>query len=143
MANSKTMTSRLPKLWLLIMFCLNPAQINETESRPQSSWRRGATRMSRSTMLLQRPMRSLTHTARCRRYIYSPECRGIMSKRSTIQMPQRNTVDFGKNIFLRKKESLTEQNKSQSREHGSLVMSKRKLTSEFKNWRPTKSIYLN
>ena len=111
------MTPGFPKLWFLIMFCLSPVQINETESRLQNTWRRGGSRISRSTMLLQRPMRSLTHTARCRRYIYSPECRGIMSKRSTIQLPQRKTVDFGKNIFLRKKSSdNTEQGNSQNNE---------------------------
>ena len=112
------MTPGFPKLWFLIMFCLNPVQINETESRPQNTWRRGGSRISRSTMLLQRPMRSLTHTARCRRYIYSPECLGIMSKRSTIQLPQRKTVDFSKNIFLRKKASdNSQQDKSQNKEN--------------------------
>ena len=32
----------------------------------------------------QRPLRSLGHTAKCRRFVFAPACRGIMSKRGNI-----------------------------------------------------------
>ena len=84
---------------LLLMFCLNPSAI-WLESRLSLSpgWKGRSSRLLRSTGGLRRPLRSLTHTAKCRRwlgpsswrsladhfrFIYSPECLGIMSKRST------------------------------------------------------------
>ena len=93
-------------LWLLLLLCLTHGfEAKSFHNRRYQNFGR----ISRSTATIhQRQMRSLTHTARCRRYIlyfvssvfqflsspimqryiYSSECRGIMSKRSQTSDPE-------------------------------------------------------
>ena len=65
---------------LLAWLFLNsfPLLLVSSRSRPSSNSIRA--RGVRS-LTHQRPLRSLGHTAKCRRFVFAPACRGIMSKR--------------------------------------------------------------
>ena len=53
---------------LLLMFCLNPSAIwLESRLALSPGWKGRSSRLLRSTGGLRRPLRSLTHTAKCRR----------------------------------------------------------------------------
>merc|ERR1711997_633272 len=66
---------------LLIIFCLDPWILVEPRPALSPGWAGRGSWFLRSAAFLRRPMRSLTHTAKCRRFIYSPECLGIMSRK--------------------------------------------------------------
>merc|ERR1711990_1303539 len=76
----RTITGRMFHLAFIIA-CLAPSGLVEPRPALSAGWPGRGSRLLRSTAFLRRPMRSLTHTAKCRRFIYSPECLGIMSRK--------------------------------------------------------------
>ena len=70
---------KMPRLLLVWLF-LNSSPLVLVSSRSQTSTHAIQARSVRS-LTHPRPLRSLGHTAKCRRFVYAPACRGIMSKR--------------------------------------------------------------
>ena len=65
---------------LLAWLFLNSFPLLLVSSHPHTSTHSIRVRGVRS-LTHQRPLRSLGHTAKCRRFVFAPACRGIMSKR--------------------------------------------------------------
>ena len=71
--------SKMTRVLLAWLF-LNSFPLPLLSSRSQPSTHSIRARGLRS-LTHQRPLRSLGHTAKCRRFVFAPACRGIMSKR--------------------------------------------------------------
>jgi hypothetical protein len=76
---------------LLAWLFLNSFPLLLVSSRSRPSTHSIRARGARS-LTHQRPLCSLGHTAKCRRFVFAPACRGIMSKRGNIKHTPPNKL---------------------------------------------------